>query len=53
LKKSNLDWTLVRPPYIVSGKPHGAVAADEKNLAKTRVNVEDLAAFMLEQITSP
>ncbi|MBD3385384.1 NAD(P)H-binding protein [candidate division KSB1 bacterium] len=52
LKNSNLDWTLVRPPHIVTGEPTGQVSADEKNLVKTRVNVEDLANFMLDQITS-
>lgn len=53
LKKSNLDWTLVRPPGIAKGKSKGQIViADEKNLARTRINVEDLASFILEQITS-
>jgi putative NADH-flavin reductase len=52
LKGSNLDWTLVRPPHIVKGDPAGKVSADEKNLSKTNVNVEDLAGFMLAQIDS-
>ena len=52
LKTSDLDWTLVRPPKIVEGKPTGSVLADEKNLARTQINVDDLADFMLAQITS-
>ena len=52
LKASNLDWTLVRPPLITKGQPMGNVLADETNLSKTSVNVEDLANFMLELITS-
>lgn len=52
LKQSHLDWTLVRPPYIVTGECNGHVSADEKNLSKTRINVEDLADFMLDQIAS-
>jgi putative NADH-flavin reductase len=52
LKGSNLEWTLVRPPHIIEGKPAGKVSADEKNLSKTNVNVEDLADFMLAQIDS-
>jgi putative NADH-flavin reductase len=52
LKGSNLDWTLVRPPHIVKGKALGKVSADEKNLSRTNVNVEDLADFMLAQIDS-
>lgn len=53
LKKSKLDYTLVRPPGIVKGKLKGRrIIADEKNLASTRINVEDLSDFILEQITS-
>jgi putative NADH-flavin reductase len=52
LRKSNLDWTLVRPPRIINGKPEGHLAPDEKNLASVQVNVDDLADFMLEQINS-
>ncbi len=52
LKKSHIDWTLVRPPRITKGEPTGNLLADEKNLARIQVNVEDLANFMLEQMTS-
>jgi putative NADH-flavin reductase len=52
LKKSNLDWTLVRPPQIIKGGPTGKVMADEKNLARTKINVADLASFILKQIKS-
>ncbi len=52
IKKSSIDWTLVRPPRITKGEPTGNLLADEKNLARIQVNVEDLANFMLEQITS-
>ena len=52
LKKSELDWTLVRPPQIKKGKSSGKIVADEKNLIKTEVYVEDLAEFMLSQIES-
>ncbi len=52
LKKSHIDWTLVRPPRITKGEPTGNLLADEKNLARIQVNVEDLANFMLKQTTS-
>lgn len=52
LRKSNLDWTLVRPPRVVKGKPQGKLCADEKNLASVQVDVEDLAKFLLDQIQS-
>lgn len=52
LRKSNLDWILVRPPQITEGKPIGPLSVDEKNLGSAKVNVEDLADFLLEQIHS-
>ncbi|MEJ2194008.1 MAG: NAD(P)H-binding protein [Ignavibacteriaceae bacterium] len=53
LKKSGLDWTLVRPPGIMKEIFKGkGVIADEKNLSRTKVNVEDLANFIVEQINS-
>jgi putative NADH-flavin reductase len=52
LRRSNLDWTLVRPPRIMKEKPIGYLAADEKNLASVQVNVEDLVDFLLTQVDS-
>ena len=53
LKKSSLDWTLVRPPGIMKEIFKGkGIIADEKNLTRTKVNVEDLAGFIVEQINS-
>lgn len=52
LARSGLDWTLVRPPQITEGAPTGKVIADEKNLAGTKIDVEDVAAFILDQIKS-
>lgn len=52
LKESDLEWTLVRPPQITKGGSTGKVIADEKNLARTKINVEDLSSFILDQINS-
>lgn len=52
LQKSEIDWTLLRPPRIKNGKSNGKIIADEKNLAGLNIYVEDLAEFMLEQIES-
>jgi len=52
LKKSNLDWTLVRPPRIASEPASGNISADEKMLNSLKISVEDLTDFILEQITS-
>ena len=52
LKKSNLDWTLVRPPRIANEPASGNISADEKMLNSLKISVEDLTDFILEQITS-
>ena len=51
LKKSNLDWTLVRPPRIANEPASGNISADEKMLNSLKISVEDLTDFILEQIT--
>lgn len=52
LQKSELEWTLLRPPRIGRGKSKGEIIADEKKLASLEINVEDLSEFMLKQIES-
>jgi putative NADH-flavin reductase len=52
LKKSDIDWTLIRPPRIVKGKSAEKIIADDNNLKQVKVYVDDLADFMLEQIES-
>jgi len=52
LKASDLDWTLVRPPRISNEEAKGNLSADEKNLASLKVSVEDLADFILLQLSS-
>jgi putative NADH-flavin reductase len=52
LKKSDIEWILVRPPHIVKGKSKGTLFADERNLNGSKIHVEDLVDFMLEQLES-
>lgn len=52
LKRSPLEWTLVRPSGIIKSAPRGTLYANEKHLASLTVNVEDLAEFILQQIAS-
>ena len=52
LQKSQLDWTLIRPPRIGRGKSKDEIIADEINLDSLEIKVEDLAEFMLKQIES-
>jgi hypothetical protein len=48
----HFDWTLIRPPRIKPGKSNGKIIADEKNLIKKEVYVEDLVDFIILQIDS-
>lgn len=44
---------MVRPPGIMKEIFKGkGIISDEKNLIRTKVNVEDLASFIVEQINS-
>jgi uncharacterized protein len=52
LKKSDINWTLVRPPRIAKGKSRKGIIADEKNLIGLKVHVDDLVEFILEQLES-
>jgi putative NADH-flavin reductase len=52
LKKSDLEWTLVRPPRIANEEASGNMSANEENLTSLKVNVGDLTDFILQQITS-
>jgi putative NADH-flavin reductase len=52
LKKSDLDWTLVRPPRITNEEASGYISANDKRLESLKVSVGDLTDFILKQITS-
>lgn len=52
LKASDLDWTLIRPPRISKGMASGKISADDNKLETLSINVDDLADFMLAQISS-
>jgi putative NADH-flavin reductase len=52
LNDNDLSWTLVRPA-MVSNKPGtGIILASDLHMPGTTIMVEDLAKFMIEQITS-
>ncbi|MBI5944596.1 MAG: NAD(P)H-binding protein [Chloroflexi bacterium] len=44
---SGLNWTVLRPPLIGSGKPTGNVAASEADMTGMKIDVEDIADFIL------
>lgn len=52
LAQSGLDWTAIRPPQIIPGRSAGTVLADARRLPGLRVGVEDVAAFLLQQLAS-
>ena len=52
LSQSDLAWTVIRPPMISNGKPAGKLLTSANRLLGQKVDVEDLAEFMLNQIES-
>lgn len=49
---SGLDWTVVRPPATTKGKPTGTVKATDRALAGGKIDVEDLADFILSLLAT-
>jgi hypothetical protein len=52
LKESDIDYALIRPPRILNGSNGRKFVSNENALPKVEVYVEDLADFMLDQLTS-
>lgn len=53
LEASNLEWIVVRPGFLTSGKPKGTWrAADDGSLMGGVITRADTVAFMLQQLTS-
>ena len=47
ISESGLNWTVIRPPLISTGKPTGKVAALESEMPGTKIDVEDITDFIL------
>lgn len=54
LSASNLDWTMVMPPMLVNSPGQGTYRIDGDALPRngSRISREDVADFMMQQITS-
>ncbi len=54
LSHSDLDWTMVRPPMLTNTSGHGSYRIDGDALPRngSRISREDVADFMMQQITS-
>ena len=52
LQESNIDWTLVRLPFIVETATKGTIAVDPEDCPGDHINTVDLADFLVEQIFS-
>ena len=47
IAESGLNWTVLRPPLMTTGKATGNVAASEKDMALAKIDVEDITDFIL------
>lgn len=52
LSQSDVEWTVLRPPMIVADTSTGEVRTDEHKSVGSKVAVDDLAEFMLDQLDS-
>ena len=54
LSHSSLDWTMVMPPMLTNTPAHGSYRIDGEALPRngSRISREDVADFMMQQITS-
>jgi putative NADH-flavin reductase len=55
LAASDLDYTIVRPPFLTNGPPTGTyrVLPDALPSSSRRISRADVADFMLQQLTDP
>jgi putative NADH-flavin reductase len=50
LKKSELDWTLVRLPFVVEGPQTGYIKENTRDVPGTKIMNADIAHFLIQQI---
>jgi putative NADH-flavin reductase len=51
LQTSDLDWTLVRLPFIIQTDDHARLAVDLTDCPGDHINTTDLAEFLVRQIS--
>ena len=52
VKASDVDFVLVRPPFLSDDEPLGSVAVVEGEASTKKITRADLAEFLVEQLTS-
>ncbi|QHV95670.1 NAD(P)-dependent oxidoreductase [Spirosoma endbachense] len=52
LEEKDLEWTFVRPAFFSTKPGSGVVLADDTKMQGTTIMLEDLAMFLVQQITS-
>jgi putative NADH-flavin reductase len=50
LKKSEIEWTLVRLPFVVEGPQTGYIKENLFDMPGTKINNSDIAYFLIHQI---
>lgn len=52
IAESGLNWTVLRPPLIGSGKATGNVAASNSDMTGVKIDVEDITDFILSLLNT-
>ncbi|OPA79058.1 NADH-flavin reductase [Paenibacillus selenitireducens] len=50
LEKSQVDWTLVRLPFVMEGKEKGKIKENELDMPGNFITNNDIASFLIRQI---
>nr|WP_269671036.1 NAD(P)H-binding protein [Paenibacillus sp. 481] len=50
LNDSDIDWTMIRLPFVVEGKLTGRTKVDECNMPGLKMRNADIAQFLVTQI---
>ena len=53
VRQSMVEWVLVRPPMLTDGDATGRVRVVPEGEKAGKITREDLAGFLVEQLTSP
>lgn len=52
LLKSNVEWTLIRLPFIVEGTETGSIKENLKDMEGTKITNGDIAQFIINQVNN-
>lgn len=53
IQNSNVDWTIVRLPFVVEGEGTGQLKESVKDMPGLKIQNGDIAPFLINQVNNP